>query len=506
MSLLARLFQLIQDLLRLGGGPPREPTPSPPDEPSPARPEPPGATAPPLDENPVEPPPASPETGPRPPADGVQVRGRRWTLMVYMAGDNGLRFPTETGWTQILAEMTSAGYTDITELRTAGSTDRVQALVQFDTVSEQDRSYRIVIQRRGEPPTVHTIPETNTGDPDTLRDFIVWGQQNYPADHYLVVLWNHGGGWKEEDIYAGVRSLGARGRRPALFRATVRRLVNEVRSASPEVQRRWIAADDTSKDFLDNAELAQAFREAEALTGQPVDIIGMDACLMAMASVAYQLRRAANYLVASEEVEPMPGWQYTLILNELNNRPDRTPRELAQLLVELYGYSYAESGQTITQSALALGMMEPLAQRLRTFVDTVDAHGGEPMVGRALLQAATYALAFNDPDYRDLQDFLEQAQQALQTLRDQARSPQAMDAVAEAVGRVLAQLTTPGLSPIVANVAQGRRFQDPVTDHVRAHGLAIYLPPRGRPMSPAYDRLDFRVSRWPDLVRMLTEA
>lgn len=67
---------------------------------------------------------------------------------------------------------------------------------------------------------------------------------------------------------------------------------------------RWIAAaDDSSKDFLDNSELQWAFQQAALATGETVDIIGMDACLMAMVEVAYQLRNNATFLVASQEVE-----------------------------------------------------------------------------------------------------------------------------------------------------------------------------------------------------------
>ena len=32
------------------------------------------------------------------------------------------------------------------------------------------------------------------GDPQTLTDFIKWGQDNYAADRYVLVLWDHGGG------------------------------------------------------------------------------------------------------------------------------------------------------------------------------------------------------------------------------------------------------------------------------------------------------------------------
>ena len=34
------------------------------------------------------------------------------------------------------------------------------------------------------------------GDPKVLTDFLKWGMKKYPAKHYLVDVWNHGGGWE----------------------------------------------------------------------------------------------------------------------------------------------------------------------------------------------------------------------------------------------------------------------------------------------------------------------
>lgn len=43
-----------------------------------------------------------------------------------------------------------------------------------------------------------------------MPDFIKWGVTGYPADHYLLVLRNHGQGWDDTDIYANERGAGAR--------------------------------------------------------------------------------------------------------------------------------------------------------------------------------------------------------------------------------------------------------------------------------------------------------
>ncbi len=532
-----------------------------------------GTTQPPRDPLPVPPQddlagidiPGFPE--PAPPA-------RRWTLMIFMAGDNGLKFETEAGWAQVMAEMTTAGYTDIVELRTAGTSDEVACVVQFDTVSEADRSYRIIINPPGQAPTVLNIPETNTGDPTTLTDFIVWGQRTFPADHYAVVIWNHGGGWKEDDLWAryrgalpgAVRGLGSSRRvlsdvrmGKSLFLRTTDRIMALSDDAPPPATRsvasqpstrglgegakpdvidtpgsetsgsdtpvldrimanlpvqddgqgssRWIAADDSSKDFLDNSELQLAFQQAALATGETVDIIGMDACLMAMVEVAYQLRNNATFLVASQEVEPMAGWDYTRLLQTMVGNPTLRPEHLAQTMVDLYMDSYVGQNQSITQSATILPQLDALAELLNRFVVAADLHWDDhPGLAIALRRAKANSLRFDDPDYRDLRDFLRLVSEEMAGLRavDEKHEP-GMAGAAEAVDRaaqsILQVMGDPTRSPVLTARAAGVNYQQSGTGTYRAHGLTIYLPDQH--ISQFYDGLDFRISRWGDLIRRL---
>src|ERR1700681_4764617 len=97
-----------------------------------------------------------------------------------------------------------------------------------------------------------------------------------------------------ETTSAGIRRRAHR----ALFASTVDTMVRS----------RAIAFDDQAKDFLDNMELKRALGEMKKLLGRPLDIIGFDACLMAMLEVNYQIMATARYAVGSEEEEPGNGW------------------------------------------------------------------------------------------------------------------------------------------------------------------------------------------------------
>ena len=60
-------------------------------------------------------------------------------------------------------------------------------LIDFTTVKRlQIKDYEIN--------ELYDLGEKNMGLPSTLSDFLVWGIQSYPAEKYVLVLWNHGSG------------------------------------------------------------------------------------------------------------------------------------------------------------------------------------------------------------------------------------------------------------------------------------------------------------------------
>ena len=221
--------------------------------------------------------------------------------MVYLAGDN---------------DLDSAGVVDLGEMKQVGSSDQINIVAQFDRAGAKVRPKRYLL-RKGTTlakDVVATLGETNMGDPNVLQDFLAWGAKNYPAEHYLVVIWNHGAGWDDENIYrsvkrglkrnvsykkssvgetvrgaagavpiAHVRAMSKRPFKRALFSTTIQQAV----------PKRAIAFDDQAEDFLDNIELKRVLTAAKKSFGGKIDVLGMDACLMNMVEVAYQVRNTA---------------------------------------------------------------------------------------------------------------------------------------------------------------------------------------------------------------------
>ncbi len=254
---------------------------------------------------------------------------------------------------------------------------------------------------------------------------------------------------------------------------------------------RALAFDDSSLDFLDNAKLQQAFREAEEKTGNKVSLIGMDACLMSMVEVAYQLRENADYMVASQEVEPLSGYPYTAILENLTANAEMTPDALAKLIVQEYGRYYrGESrGSTsqVTQSATNLMVVEKLAEALGRLADVLGRSLSEEDIytENALYHAQRKAVRFEDKDFVDLYDFLK-------LLRDKyaGDSDELIQVMDEVIDLMVMEIE-PQL--ILANVDLGVRFE-------RVKGLSIYSPVRG--YSQYYERSHFASCGWGEFLRV----
>jgi hypothetical protein len=369
-----------------------------------------------------------------------------WTWLIYMAGDNNLE---------------GAGRDDLAEMQKVGSSDVVNVLVQFDTEENRTTRYRV---EKGELATLQTMTGVNCGDPKVLREFVQWGAGEYPAKHYLVDVWNHGGGWENlppdydyEAIRAAKPTRAAKLRRlkRSIFRTTIDRI------HSRPVKERAIAIDCGAHDYLDNRELHDAL--AGALPdGQKVDLLGCDACLMNMFEIAYEMQDAARYMVGSEETEPGSGWPYTEILTALVSQPTMAPDKLAKLIANEYGKWYRAHGDpasdgAATQSALDLEQAGSVAAAVDDLAGAMMKDLQKSAGGISL--ARDKAQKFEMPEYVDLSDFCSQ-------LRDRVTNSK----IRKAASSVQSALSSDGTSPFVlANTAWGKSVK-------RAKGVSIYFP------------------------------
>ncbi len=207
-----------------------------------------------------------------------------WTFMVYMDADNSL---------------SSNSYADINEMENGinSSTDRVNVIVLWDLYGNNNTKLVKVesgtyVDISGEA-TSWLKSEMDMGSPATLVDFVNWTVHNYPARHYFLDLWDHGG------AYHG-----------AMY-------------------------DETSGDTLSLNDLLNASEHIVKDIGRALDIVGYDACLMDAGADNYQIKTMANIIVASEHTEGDDGWDYASILGNLTSNPNQTPVEFAYNFVNI---------------------------------------------------------------------------------------------------------------------------------------------------------------------------
>lgn len=249
---------------------------------------------------------------------------RSWTVMLYLDGDE-----------RAMEEDYIAAFRDMVEAK-VGSSEDVNIVVQFDRLPENNTDYgnwsithRFYVTPGMEPTEENAIADWGDGkggrevdmaDPDTLLNFVNWATSHYPAENYALVIADHGYGWK------------------------------------------GMAVDTTSRgDFLKVKEL----RDALASVTVDIDLLALDACLMQMVEVAYELRDTGVHVVVGSEL-PGSTWPYADIVSELTNNPLISPQELGARINDLYFEAHADA-TGIALSTLDITKIEALSQAIRDF-------------------------------------------------------------------------------------------------------------------------------------------
>lgn len=404
----------------------------------------------------------------------------KWTFMVYMAGDNNL---------------SSAGDTDLLEMRQVGSTPDVNVLLEFDNAGNLGTQRFRVLSTGND--LVQSLGETDAGDPNVLLDFVKWAKQDYPAERYALILWNHGGGWEPSQIDTIAQEVRAPGYfsreateragsplRRAFFRSTVEAIMSQ-----PTSQERAICSDDGSGHSLDTVELGKVLDKAIGVLGQKLDLLGMDACLMSNLEVAYQAEPYAKYVVASEESEPNQGWPYERVLACLTGNPDISTADLATEIVHAYIQSYLDRNYTgdITQAAMDLSQIGVLSAAIDQFADALLAR--MPGAVNTMWKAQRKSKRFWHNTLADVGSFV-----------DETRLATRNRSIRDAANAVTAALQ-PGAGNFVLAEAHNGRGVGACT------GVTIYLPSQLVGLSRFYGDLEYATRhRWLPLLTGYLES
>jgi hypothetical protein len=271
-------------------------------------------------------------------------------------------------------DMSDQSYVDLAEMTRVGSTPDVNIVVQvdramFDSLPQPRRYYveKNRLQLLGE------LAELDMADPANLADFVRYGKDNYPADNYLLVLWDHGNGWPESLQQCG------RGRDPnRRDSGSCPRITLDTQGSSALA----IMTDWSSGRALGVAGggLKAAMDGVRSVLGKKVAILGLDACLMQMLEVAYEVKDDAGILVSTEDLMPFNGFPYDAFFQTLVDRSSASPADYARQLPDLFVNSYSrgsQGDQAVTLSALDLTRLDGAVQSLDQWLKAVACRAPE---------------------------------------------------------------------------------------------------------------------------------
>ncbi|WP_036607581.1 clostripain-related cysteine peptidase [Oribacterium sp. P6A1] len=285
-------------------------------------------------------------------------------VLIYMVGSN-------------LESENNLGTTDLHEIgeaiKAAGAKDTgVKILVEtggskkwaddFDIDPEKLQRFEILADELS---LKEELELANMSKPETLADFLNWGVNAYPADRYDLILWNHGGG--------SILGFGA----DEQFSGYMMRLQN----------------------------LKKAFEAVDC----HFDFVGFDACLMGTVETAYMLSPFADYLIASEEMEPGNGWYYTNWIKMLLEDPKSSPEKLGKQIIDDFASSNEKSGDNYTLSLMDLKKTGKVYEALIDFARNSEISVVKDQEYSSIAKARSDARSFGDRNYEqmDIIDFIE---------------------------------------------------------------------------------------------------
>ena len=411
----------------------------------------------------------------------------RWTVLTYIAAHNNLD---------------KFGKKSLMEILNVGSTPDVVQGALYDGGAG---AARYVMGDPGAVERQEQLGHFDSGDPDGLIAAARWLFEQYPAERYGLVLWSHGSGWEPGEIESIAKEVrpdsqvggaeskersSAPGSR-ALFRTTLHSLLKPEKSAE-----RAILFDDGTGHSLDTVELGRVSGAIAEAVGQPLEVLGMDACLMANLEVAYELRAAVRYLVASEELVPGHSWPYPQIFRALRVGPDQDGADIAQLIVDRYVSFYAAqppAAGDVTMVALDLGRIAELVHATDRLADALRVDMNK--VGDVLWQIQRDA---QQHETRDGKRQPNKFDHHLWDIGSLAAGLVGSDAISTPV-RQTAENTVkallPGTGGVLAEGHHGAWFD-------RIGGVSVYLMPPGlQRISPSYTKLAFaKDTQWDEML------
>lgn len=284
-----------------------------------------------------------------------------WTILVYMAADNGLHDYA----LQDIAEM---------ELSSYGSEVNIIVQMDGDSNSNLPGAFRYRIKHHPEDGVqssiISSLGEVDSGSYLTLKSFVEWGFRKYKSDNKALIIWSHANGW------------------------------------SKKLKGKGIAPDNTSENIISMSE----HQMQKALRNTPLDILIYDACNMQTIENLVELKGISDYIIGSEATVPVTGLPYTQVFDywaEATNI-DSLVANIPQIYVDAYrpGNIYNPGGSLlrITSSTAKMDNFESLETSLNSFLNKWSNY--PEFFTQARENINEFGISYQDVDVKELLEYL----------------------------------------------------------------------------------------------------
>lgn len=222
----------------------------------------------------------------------------------------------------------------------------------------------------------------STKNSPELTEFIVSTVKAYPAEQYMLVLWDHGGGPK--DGFGGDDRAPVNGDYGYI---TSDQLSNAIKEAKER-----LAAETLSENGLDKFAM-----------------LGFDACLMGNFETSFAMSSYADYLVASEDLEPGTGWDHRGYVRDIckmtsddfgKDKINTTVEKLGKVIcddsVKFYDPKTPNTMSVVKLDSEKLKNLDEILDRLGASIRHQLIYGAGPLtIYTKLYDAAAKSVCFN---------------------------------------------------------------------------------------------------------------
>jgi hypothetical protein len=381
---------------------------------------------------------------------------KSWGIYVYFAAD----VPDPA--------MQAAVWKTLRTIASVGSSDMVKITAMID-LPNRDTEYYIIPRR---PPGVARWPilpdrflsNVDSASMDTILDFFEWSHHNCPADNIALIFYGHG--YALDDYDPQIQPGGAQ---------TVQKAASDSKGRTADTfpgehgNELKLIYDSTHNSVLNNSDFAQAIRDySERFNGrEPIQVLGLDCCSMAMSEVLSELQGVAEYAVAAESGLPFESWLSAPILQRFLDTPHTSAKEFGEDAVQHFVDIISSTDDMyVVLSACNLRGFAKLETAMKAFVGALLPAIDKYENRRAVAQAWENDVSFAPDGLIDLASFCDLLIASIGKNPITSTEAAVIETAEEVIEKVLDVVTFIGIAPDPT----GRRIS-------LSMGLSIWFPP-----------------------------